>query len=37
METMFMINGILLLAAAVVFWPMCRRMHKEDMALEKAN
>ena len=37
METMFMINGILLLAAAVVFLPVCRRMHRLDAAEARAE
>lgn len=32
MQTMFLINGILLLIASVVFWPICRKMHAEDLA-----
>lgn len=31
METMFLINGIMLIAASVVFAPICRRMHKADL------
>ena len=32
MENMFLINGIMLLAAAAAFYPVCRRMHRADMA-----
>lgn len=35
METMFMINGILLLTAAVVFFPLCRKGHREDIEAAK--
>lgn len=35
MENMFLINGILLLVAAVVFWPICRKMHREDLAVNQ--
>lgn len=35
METMFLINGILLLIAAVVFAPICRKMHKMDLEMQK--
>ena len=32
MENMFLINGIMLLTAAVIFFPVCRRMHAADKA-----
>ncbi|MBQ4088506.1 MAG: MFS transporter [Clostridia bacterium] len=36
METMFLINGIILLIAAAVFAPVCRKRHNEDKELKAA-